>query len=482
MGSYVLSDAEIIFLPQLIIGIILGAYVTWRVATNQNFFWPMLLIVVICTTGFLVKRLSYLDEFFMACLMAGVLLRKVLGKKRSPSKQHSKTKTVSLHYIVFMTFIYYMIFQSFRGMIILESPRKLLWVLMFSMLAVLSTILVRKEFPVPPVKKISYIISYSAIFYFSVLIIYGLHTEIFRGFSRFHLQTCELSSSAQFMFPVAIMMPAALYVIMEKRIKSRRIGWIALATAFSAALYYDSRVSILSIVGFLIIMGPRIGWGRIALAGSIIIISSVLYVLFGETYQGNFTWFFDNYLGSGSALWKGVEEGGRDMNRILWAKLAFTQISGNLSTFFFGYGFRCHGIVIAPTVYKLYLEYLPHKIGEIGDSVGTEAFTAIVVDTGLVGLLLLILNFILVGIYINRQRGNPIRIALLACLGVMFLWLFVINLTDTILFYFALMPEGLLVQLAKQDKTALVPQTVNRWRTRKSSINGQLSTQYQNSS
>lgn len=111
---------------------------------------------------------------------------------------------------------------------------------------------------------------------------------------------------------------------------------------------------------------------------------------------------------------------------------------------------------------ELYAEYgLPDIAAKIKVDTVTEAFTALVVDTGLVGLLLLVANFGLVALQVLRNKADRYRYVLLTSVLVLFLWMFVINLLDITLFYLAVMPSGLLLLMARPSEEVLaesVPQ------------------------
>ena len=87
------------------------------------------------------------------------------------------------------------------------------------------------------------------------------------------------------------------------------------------------------------------------------------------------------------------------------------------------------------------------------EDVSTEAITNLLVDTGMVGLLLLLINFVLVALQIFRFKGNPNRNVLVLSLFIMFGWLFVINIVDVTLFYLMIMPYGFLIQLSRYNHT-----------------------------
>jgi hypothetical protein len=349
--------------------------------------------------------------------------------------------------------MFYLIVQSVRGILVLNSPRKGLWIIFFVMLGIISGMIQSGKYPVPSREKLSHIIASCGLGYFTFIILYGFFTETVRGISRWYLQTTEFGSSAQLMFPVAIVIPVALSLLRERSFRWRWIAWGTLTSCVVAAFYYDSRVALLVIAAFLVLSLGRIGIRRFVLVVVLVFGLVIILVKSSDVYRGDFEHLAVNLTTVG-ARFLGYEVGGRgDMDRIIHIKVAFASIGDNLNHVLFGYGWRTHSTVIAPMFYELIAEYLPHRIGETREMVGTEGFTALVVDSGILGLLLVVVNFILVGRTIFRARKNPNRLLLGFSLISIFLWLFVINLLDNTLFYLAIMPQGILVQLSRQNST-----------------------------
>ncbi len=463
MQFYFLKSSEIVYLPQLMIIVLFGCFLIWAGAAKRKLFWPSLIIVTLTTSGLMIFRLSWVDEILTGCLVLGVLIRMFLeDNTRTIDTQKEKPKTsdrlIHFHRWIFFLFVIYMIFQSIRGAIVLESYRKFIWMPFFLTLGLLSIIISQKKFPVPSVRKIALIISSASLAYFSLLIGYGLFTEIFRGIERWYLQTAELGSSAQFMFPIAILMPAFFILAKDKNSFYRRLGWISFITALAAAVYYDSRVSLLTIAAFMIISIVKIGFKKFVFF--LILCSSFTFLLvqFSDVYKGDFRYFLENVFSAGDALYKKELSVARDVDRFMYIKIAFVSINGNLEHFFLGYGLRSHSTVIAPYVYQFVSQYYPDRLAEIDEKgkIGTEAFTAFAVDTGIIGLSLLFLNFIFTTFIIFVKKSNPQRFSLLLSVFIVFMWLFVINLQDNTLFYFLIMPNGLLVQLSNYKKTTLL--------------------------
>jgi hypothetical protein len=82
-------------------------------------------------------------------------------------------------------------------------------------------------------------------------------------------------------------------------------------------------------------------------------------------------------------------------------------------------------------------------------------FTALLVETGIVGLGLLMINFFLAGLEIIFFRPKGMKLMLLYCLALAFAWILITDPFDIVLFYLIIMPAGLFYQLAAVENTLL---------------------------
>ncbi len=118
----------------------------------------------------------------------------------------------------------------------------------------------------------------------------------------------------------------------------------------------------------------------------------------------------------------------------------------------FGYGIHSHHYVMGRYLQPLYAQYLPNaKVSRITRTTG---FPALLIDTGWVGILLLFLNFLFVAHTIlahTRWRFKTYRYVFLSSLLIIFLWPLVSNVQDIMLFYFLIMPSGLIIQLTREN-------------------------------
>lgn len=436
---------------QFVIYGIIGIILMGVVATKPKYFWPILVIVAVGTAGMMVgDRYTFLDEYLIGCILFGGLLTISMGvltfqKSRENTWDH-------LHKWIFLLMIIYMIVQSLRGLIVLESLRKIRWIVYYGMLGIIMFMISNKGFPVPSNKKISLIVSSATLGYLIFYIAYGLFSEIVNGISRWELQCVEWGTTAYSLFPLVIAIPAAIFLLKDRNRVYQRVGLATLIIAALAAFYYNSRVSWLVIFGFLFVCLFKLGIRKVILIIFSFLIIFSLY--FGISNRVELVKETSSFFGELSRTTRSIYfwdvSAKTDIDRKTHLKVGLISITENWKTLLFGYGFRVNGLIIGSHLIRLYTQYnLPQLAAKVKDDEGTEGFTALLVDTGVVGIMLLVINFLFVTHKIFVQKRNPNRNLLLLSLIFAFLWLTVINMVDIMLFYFLIMPNGLVVQLSQ---------------------------------
>jgi len=192
----------------------------------------------------------------------------------------------------------------------------------------------------------------------------------------------------------------------------------------------------------------------------ILIVLSFLMVFF--IFVGNpkmrLLGFIGSLTDSAQSLWAPKREA--DLTRTLQFRAAFIRLNDNPKTFFIGDGIYAHRYTLYSCMHDLYRKYMhmdkyefiqqgheeSHKEAEKAKIFRTTAFTGLTVDTGLVGMLLFISNFIFVLIRLIKYPSQY-RNMWLAYLFLAFMWLFVNNISDIVLLYLLIMPGGIIEQL-----------------------------------
>jgi len=420
---------------------------------KPKLFWPVLIFSMIFSIGIILGRqYTFLDEYMLVCVFLGALISKRFKKDIDDSNNGNIIDM--FHVWIFLIFIAYMVLQSIRGMIILASFQKIRWIIFFIILIPLLFISSKKRFSRPGAKTVSIIIASSALFYFLFYINYGAFTELFRGVSRYDIQCTEWASTAYSLFPLAVAMPAIIFLINAKEKQYKLLGWLTLVASIFASFYYDSRIGWLTIIAFFIISVPVIGIKK-SIGYAIIFVATLFFFSF-------FLWpawrtpkqFSQDMVYTSKQIGKIYSKDNRDKHRhVLLQVMLKKELWNDAKKLLFGYGFRTHGFVVVPYITKFFKNDAPMLINSKTHQVATEAFQAMFIDTGLVGVLLLFSNFVFTGIKIFAQTKKFLRkyrYIFLSSLMLIFFWLFVINIIDVILLYFAISPNGLLVQLSSE--------------------------------
>jgi len=428
--------------------LILGIVILGVIAFKPRLFWPILIVVLVGTAGLMVKGYCLVDEYFVGCVILGGILAMLIG--RIAPKGNKQNIRDYLHEKIFILMVVYMIIQSFRGMLVWNDLRLSRWVIYYLILGILMFIVTKKGFPVPEKRKMSLLISWSALIYFAAYLLHGFLSEAFRGISKWALQGNEWSGTAYAVFPLVIAVPAAVFLFENKKWFYYFSGLAVILISPLVIRYYDSRSAAIALITFLVFIPIKMGVRRF-----IPVFLIFLILMFFSNID------FGKYLEIFSAAWEhafsmvggNITAMGSDWGRFLHFKISFMATMENLKTFFFGYGINSNKFIMSQ-----YLQTLLGVGSIASSSVQTTGFPALLIDTGWIGISLLFCNFFFVALKIFVQRNNlSNRIILLLSLFLTLLWFPITNLLDIMLFYFLIMPSGLLIQLGRRRITEQSP-------------------------
>jgi len=410
------------------------------VVLKPSRFWFFLAAASVSAGGIVVSSMGIIDEIIVGGIVAGYLV--FLALSRSPVLARRKGVVDELHFLFFILMVAYMATQSVHAVFGVDGLRKLRWVLYFVMLGVLAFILLRKKILLPPADKLALVVSGAGFAYFSAYLGAGLLFEFISGKPKWDMQNIFWGGTTYAAFPIIAILPA-VFLLFRDKLRSRRIlGWLTLAAMSVAAFYYDSRISYIAIIGFLVLLLLLLGIRRfIAPAALFLGIASVFICIFWSSFY-SFEVYGKVLYESAEFLWNPSQA--HDAGRIAHLAVGPMLIEKDLKTVFFGYGFRTSGDLIGPALAQIYenqgMRQLAFESSRYSSTVG---FTALLVETGIVGIVLLMANFILTAAKIIVSRAGKIKIVLLYCLVLAFLWLLITDPVDIVLFYLIIMPSGL---------------------------------------
>lgn len=429
--------------------ILLASLVILITVSRPQLFWLVLVGITIGTGPLFHNGLSLADEILLACLLVSFGIGNAIRSSNVVCNEN-KDRLAKVHQVVFLIMCSYMLIEALRGVLIMDSPRKIRWIVYFCMLGITSIILSSGRYKKHSGKATILTIIVVGSLYFVAYIFYGIFAELARNVGRYFLQNTEWAGTSYAVFPIAAVVPASLIVLNEKKLNVRNIAWVSIILALLAAIYYDSRIGILAIGAFLVIYSRWIGWQRIIV---FITLSFLVFVCFASYFWPD--WLtLDLYITGIVNTIADVGQstsGQHDIFRITQIKIAFPVISTDLITFLFGYGLRAAGDYLAE--YTAAYTWLYNPKFALGAMLyrSTEGFTALVAESGFIGITLFATNAALLIMRIYNQKKCPIRGELILTIFVVLLWLFISNLIPFVLLYFMLMPSGLFMQMSRYD-------------------------------
>lgn len=493
-----------------------GLGVAWAVWKRPWTFWEMFIIVLIVTSGLKMLGQVVVDEYVAALLVA--VLGILLWKKRISLARPDQGTLARIHRVLFFVLMGYLFLQAVRGLFVLDDPRMIRWIGAFVLIGVLGYLLPRLPFPRPRAERVSFLIVLSSSVYFLVYMASGIIAEFVRGISRYDLQHLEWAGTAGAVIPVLFALPA-MFLLWEKAGSWRRRALImaSYAVIIIMSFYYDSRAVWFVILGFTIavfILGVLLRRRSIAAAGFLFFAVFALMfqaqVPLGQTNLG-----FERFLpvrterivsflpqkGTKPKLEKGEEKKYEkpelaapiatsfesNEQRIILTKAALRAVGENtkkepkppvpveeegserktdisakegrtisLSPLLWGKGWYVARVTLVEDFNILLEEHgLPAVTVYSGNKIQPSGFAALLIDTGLFGMLLIIATGAVTLLRLF-QRGSAYGLyaaALFAgILGSMFLWLFVANITPFLLLYIVIAPGGILFLMRPREE------------------------------
>jgi hypothetical protein len=450
----------LVLLSATIISLLAGIYFGIRAKRQAEFFWTYLIIGLIFTSPIMLGGYTWYDEFYSA----GLLL---------PMLSKFNRDTIKVSNLVFSIFCIYLFFQAIRGIAyftqfgIIETLTKIRWLFFFVIILLVhnkgrvlkSAVFFNKTFA-HSLTKAGFIFN---LIYLSIGLI-----SIYTFGSTAYTQFAQLSASKNaapsailaifgataYIVPVYIaFVPAALITIKYDVASRSKLAWLTLALSLTTQLLYNSRSGFLIISIFIILFLLQYSWKLRVVQGlltfiPLISLAFVFQMYFNEVRTDVIYQDMLNTLHISTSSNKKKFDA-QDIQRKIWNISAIQAISDNPINLVFGYGLRTSGFIVAPYVFKLLSRV--RENATYNEAVGTPGFANLAVDTGALGLFLLLVLFLICLIKISKVSGN-FELFLLFSPVAFILQLFVINIFDVLLFYLALMPGGLCFILALCNK------------------------------
>lgn len=433
---------------QFLLALAVSAGAAVIVATSPRSFWHVLAAGTII--GNLPRVSGYIvaDELLLGAVVLGAL--GVLAVRKSAAVMSARQQ---VHFALFVVLAAYLVIEAVRGMFITGESRVVRWIALYALLALAAYVAMRPEFRPRSARGLGITVLWSAMVMFGVYMLQGAYfDQITSGHGRFLSQDQFVSGSAYATFPMIIAAPAAIILMRDPSLRVRALAWVTLLLIAGVAFYFDSRVTWLVLAGFVGISLIRIGVRGLAVVAVGLMAIALLY--FPDPVK-DIPGYIANLGQTAIALYKPSKS---DVTRDLQIRAAFNTVTARPDTVVLGYGVNVHKTAIIPYIRSLNREYLPTQDFIIPGSrddtytkvFRTTAFGAILIDTGFVGLTMLVaIVFITVWGVGYGPPGSRLLMAAVPMLAMA--WLLVSNIQDVVLLYLLILPSGLTTILASID-------------------------------
>jgi len=412
--------------------------------------WGWIAAGIVLGCGPIFQGLLILDQIAVAVALLALVVHH-LGRRRPIRSALPRGRIERWHTLVFGVFMAYMLFQAARGTIVDGfDPQKLRWVLFFLLVWLAGTLrVVGRRNEAEHGRMVARALVTAWIVYLAVYLAWGLLDLALFG-DKFSSQLRHWGTPAYTLSPLVIAIPAIFLTLRDPSAGYRRSAQFAVLLSALTVLFFDARVGVLAVVSFMVIAVLFVNWRATLLlaAGSLAALWIVSSLFWSEARTWEF--FVSDVFESGSALFAPAEERStaRDWDRVAHLEVAFGTYQDGPVMFLFGTGYRQSGPYVSARYPEIVRSYGVIRATPIATGGSTEAFTALVVETGVIGIGLFLANLGLTAVRVLQGRTGRSRVVLLWATGLLLLWMPVINHLTAIWLFLAIAPAGTLVHLS----------------------------------
>ncbi len=453
----------IIYIAYLLGGVAIGTFIL----NKPNKLRLLIIFSIIFACGMEFEGYPVIDEYLIFILFFGFFIRfHFINKQNFIIKKNLFPLT--LHSKIFYLLIGYLIFQSFRGMLLLEDIRMLRWILFFLVLGYLSFIFSKGENIVDK-KKVIKVVFLSSFLYFIVYLSLGYFFQNYSDINRWDLQGTLWTGTSVMGVPLILYIVSSICYIETSRSKlSLFIILVSSAVVYYCMLFYESRSSEFLILGSIVCymlfnlfrLRTKSLIFSIFFLGGCFLLSSLWLGSYDLSTQKIVKLIPFNFQTNEFSIPKkihinlGVQQSSNsDIDRVVHHMSAFDSIKNEslfIKTFGFGWykGARYEMIddaLLLRTKYGLSTDHLTN-----GRPLQATAAAAILVDTGLFGVFLFLTNMFLTTVSILRSKDTFKYIISLIYL-IMIPILFIGNVTPMLLAWVLIMPNNPIILMLNDE-------------------------------
>ena len=436
-----------LLVPSVFLSIFFGLYFGLRVRNNPTQFWIYLVVGLIYTSPLMIGGYTWYDEFYAgAFILANLKLnfRKIIK---------------NFYFYLSILFIFLMIIQGIRGVLffanigLVESVSKIRWIFFYILLLVIFLRVAPEKYINNNYNSdLAYVITKNGLIFTIIYTLIGLLAVLTSG-SVAYTQYAQIDSSpgphffalfgaTAYVVPLFIIfISASLFVIMTGDLKKSKVAFILLSLVFANQLFYGSRSGILIFLFFIFLYFIQNikNFNYFKLLINLLPIILLIFLFQFYLNEQNLNIILEDLLNT-LHIGDGRDDNLQDIDRRVWNFAAVSALLTNEFNFLFGWGLRTSGYIVSTHVYDLFMEARGFAILE--QDVATPGFAALAVDGGVVVIIFVAtMMFKAWKNIFDINRKSLLYLSLAPIL--MVLQLFIMNITDMLILWIAIIPGGL---------------------------------------
>ena len=403
--------------------LIVGLSFLYKTLKDPSSFSKIFLISTILFCGAMVWGYPIIDEYLVVMLLIGVCIRASIASNTGIIKSINKSY-LDLHSFLFYSLVVYLLISSIRGMFVLEDLRMFRWIFFFIIVGLISYIFSNYRFSIdrPHIIKL---IFYITNIYFIIYILHGFIFEILFGLNRYDIQgNVWIGTSA-----------ATLPLILS---------------SISLLFFWEELIILFTTFYFLIHLLKDSFIFSLLLSPLIVIFITLIFLINNPVKEKIKNYIpFDYQKNKAIPVIIDFEAADADLDRLIEPKAALLTIKYETDKLFFGYGWYVARIVIKDVSSELRarkgLPIIHNKIYQ------PSGFSAMLVDTGIIGCILFIANFFL-SIHKIYKYSSKHKFFTSIILSLVIILLFVGNTTPLLLTFILVMPNSPIFMIVNNKK------------------------------
>ena len=454
----------------LVLVIISGILLGLSVYRKPSYFLPVLLMTNLVTSGVYVLRFPIYDEYLTFCLAIAALLA-VLERR---VKLRPKYQIPQQWKVLFLLLMAHLLIMSLVGAVWTGNLKALRFSVIYAEVFICIWLLVKYNFPIVEREKLVEMILSFTLYYYVAVFLHRLLT-LYMGYYQAVVEAIGFGGTSYLTLIGVISVPVSMFCLKDERCKCKYKSFFVLFLTLLIAILSDSRAGMLPLIVILAMIPFVFSFSKQI---KIIGISIVVVMISGLLTVGRVNWIMD----MGDAISRTFDIGGTmtynyygrqvtassgDTGRFLYVKAASHALLSNPLLFIVGGGSYSYFPIVQPFYEELSAENgsstnivnYGSVVGGVREPPRPPAMGAMIIETGMVGIILTGMLIIKNFSYLAFRRSNLTGKIIISRAGILLgaipimlpLWSFFGEFQDAIIIYLILAPFGFVNLLGRES-------------------------------